>query len=342
MPKISEVREPKSVTAIKSLALKNTIIELLRHQKINYISEIAKSLDLKVSDVKKILVDIKREGYVTEFSNHDIVELRTILPKAPPQRIDVAKLTSGGHIKIGVVSDNHLASQYERMDILNALYDIFAQEGVTEVYQTGNIVEGEAEFNMYDLKVTGLSRQTDYLIDNFPVRKGIVTKFITGDDHEGWWTQREKIDVGRYIENEAMRQGREDLKYLGYLEADVEFKTSRGAVIMRLFHPSGGVPYAISYPVQKIVESYTNDKPHILLCGHYHQAGYLHIRNVHTILTATTKDQDVYLRKKHLAPQLGGWILEFHLSPDGTVPRFKQEFISFFDSNYYKSRGFYR
>jgi hypothetical protein len=125
------------------------------------------------------------------------------------------------------------------------------------------------------------------------------------------------------------------------MEADVILKASQGETILRVLHPGGGSAYAISYTSQKIVESYSSgEKPHILLDGHYHKAGYNYIRGVHVVQTGCTQDQTPFMRKKRLAAHLGGWIIEFSVDDQGAITRFKQEFIPFYDNGYYTKWGY--
>lgn len=211
------------------------------------------------------------------------VELSRDIPKSEPTKIDVGKL-KGRVVRFGLTADNHLGSKYCRLDVLNALFDIWEREGIKTVYQLGNMIDGEERFNKFDIIAYGINGQADYFADNWPRRDGMTTYFITGDDHEGWYVQREGIDIGRFLEDTAIRKGRGDLKYLGHMEHDICFTGKKQTSIMRLVHAGGGSAYATSYSVQKIVESYQGgEKPHILLVGHYHKAEYGYPREVHVL-----------------------------------------------------------
>jgi DNA-binding Lrp family transcriptional regulator len=245
--------------------------------------------------------------------------------------------------RFGVTSDNHLGSKHERLDVLNALYDLYESEGITEVYNAGNWIEGEARFNKYDINVYGMDRQVDYWIENYPRRKGIVTRYVAGDDHEGWYQQREQVEIGKYAELRARAAGREDLIYLGYVEADIELKAERGSRILRVMHPGGGSAYALSYSMQKMVESFQGgEKPCIILAGHYHKFDYNYYREVFTVQTGCTCDQSIFMRKNKIQAHVGGSIVEFNQAPDGTINRFKVEWLPFYDRGFYagKSRRF--
>ena len=108
------------------------------------------------------------------------VEISREIPKAEPTTIP-KKHMDGQWYRFGITSDNHLGSKYERMDVLNALYDIFAEEGIKVVYNAGNMIDGEARFNKYDLHKHGLEDQVNYVVSDYPKRDGVETHFITGD-----------------------------------------------------------------------------------------------------------------------------------------------------------------
>lgn len=235
---------------------------------------------------------------------------------------------AGASVTFGAVGDSHLCSNYERNDILEALYDIFAAEGITDVYHTGNYIDGEAKFNVSDIHTHGMDNQISYFARQYPLRTGITTHYIAGDDHEGWYCQRNGINIGKHTEDIAKREGRTDLRYLGYMQADV--KLLGGTVKMRVLHAGGGSGQAISLTSQRIVEYYhPNDRPHILLVGHYHKAEFLpDYKGVSIVQTGTTQECTPFMFKKRLAAHLGGWIVKVTVMPDGGL-RVAAEFISF-------------
>ena len=305
------------------------------------VEQLSDHFNVGISKVRKALESLKKKGHnITVLSQG--IELSREIPKAEPTIIP-AKSLAGKLIRFGYVTDNHLGSKYARLDVLNCLFDIFEQEGIKSVYQTGNMIDGEARFNKFDLLAYGLDGQCQYFVDNWPVRKGITTYYITGDDHEGWYVQREGINIGQHIEDMAKRSGRKDLVYLGHMEHDIVFKGLKQSTIMRLLHAGGGSSYATSYAPQKIVESYQGgEKPHILLVGHYHKAEYGFPREVHVVQGGTTEDQTPFMRKLKIQAHVGGWIVEFVLTPEGRVSRFKTEWIPFFDKGFYDKAWKYK
>lgn len=247
-------------------------------------------------------------------------------------------IDSGDWFRYGLVSDTHLACKEERLPELHNQYDLFVKEGITTVFHAGNIIDGYIpRINGESAIRTTIDGQAQYVVDNYPQRKGITTYFITGDDHESWFSPG--FNIGGYIAFMCADQGRTDLKYIGHVEADIELKISRKAsTIIKIQHPGGGSAYARSYTGQKQIEALEGgEKPAILVQGHYHVSNYMQERNVHVISLPGFQDQTIFARKKRLRMEVGGAILEFKVNPDdGSVTRCRVEFNRYFTRAYYK------
>ena len=237
-----------------------------------------------------------------------------------------------GWTVIGAVSDSHLGSKHYRPDVLHYLYDRFADEGVEAVYHAGNWIEGESRLNRHDIKIFGLDDQIDYMVQEYPQRKGITTYYISGDDHEGWYQQRERISIGQHLQDRARSVGRNDLVFLGYLEADVDWVTSEGKATLRVMHGGGGTPYALSYPAQKTVESFqSGEKPDMLILGHYHKMFHSYVRSVHVVQPGCTQDQSIFMRKKGIEAHVGGAMVYVRQHAKGFIMECAPRFMSFYD-----------
>lgn len=248
-----------------------------------------------------------------------------------------------GKYRFGWLGDTHLCSKYERLDVLKDIYRRFAEADIDRIFHAGNWIDGEARFNKYDLNVHGMDAQIRYLRDNYPVApNGLVTYSIAGDDHEGWYCQREGVDIGKYAESEMRAGGRTDWKNLGYMEAFIPLQhaTSGKTTQLHLVHPGGGSAYATSYTVQKLVESYSGgSKPAVLLAGHYHKLEYLCTRNVHCIQTGCTQDQTPFARKKRLHYAIGGGWCELEQDADsGAIVGCTVATWNYFDRGFYQDR----
>jgi hypothetical protein len=242
----------------------------------------------------------------------------------------------------GIASDNHLGSKYERLDVLNDLYDKFAAEGVDRVFNAGNWIDGEARFNKFDLSIHGMDQQIEYMADVYPKRDGIVTYAVAGDDHEGWYGQREGIDIGKHAERIMRDAGRDDWVHVGFMESFIGLKNANSGKASNLLlqHPGGGSSYALSYVVQKIVESFEGgEKPAVLISGHYHKLWTGDIRNVWCLMAGCTQDQTTFMRKKRISAHVGGLIVKLTQDPrTGAITACRPEMFRYFNKGYYNNR----
>src|ERR1035437_1654490 len=301
---------------------------------------LADALDCSPRRVTEALEGMKARGALLRQNSDGAFEL-TIAEACTGVVSPILATHEKWNHRLGVVSDNHLCNKHSRLDVLNAAYDDFEREGITDVFNSGNWIDGEHKFTRPESIVRpGMDAQIEYLLENYPQKKGITTHYIAGDDHEGWYQQRECIEIGLYLQLCAEKAGRHDLKYLGYAEADVPLKSPGGTIVMRVVHPGGGSAYAISYTDQKRVESYQGGKkPQIEIVGHYHKYNVGYPREVYTVQAGCTCDQTLFMRKKRLQAMVGYCIIEIQQdTTDGHLCRARHEFIPFYDRGYYEKR----
>ena len=237
----------------------------------------------------------------------------------------------------GAAGDLHAGSKYTRWDVREDLYRQFIEAGAQCSFDTGNWIEGEASFNRYDIEAHGLDQQCRLLADKHP--RGLPTYAVWGDDHEGWYVQREGIDVGRYAES-VMREAGHEWTDLGFMEAHVKLVNANSgqSASLTVVHPGGGSAYALSYSIQKIVESYEGgEKPAVGLYGHYHKLWSGIIRNVWVAQTGCQQDQTPFMRKKRLEAHIGGQLIKLKQDPrTGAITSMTPEIIRYFNKGYYE------
>lgn len=304
------------------------------------IAALAEKYEVSKLSVRKAARALKDEGYNVHIGHEAIQALQSEAPHKP-LGVEVAEfMNKDGWFVFGACGDKHMGSRHHRSDVLNALYDVYASEGIKHVFDSGNVIDGEARFNFHELTHYGMEAQVMNFVENHPARPGMTTYFVCGDDHEGWYQQKLKMSIGEYIQGKAIKAGRTDLVYLGYMEADIEFRTKYGKAIGKVMHPGGGSAYAESYTQQKIAEAFSEgEKPHFCLIGHYHKALYGYHRGIHMLQTGCTQDQTSFMRKKRLKAALGGWIVRMHQAPKGHINRFAPEFIGgFYPRDFYRNR----
>jgi predicted phosphodiesterase len=241
--------------------------------------------------------------------------------------VDTSRFT-GKVVTFGVVSDTHLGSKFQQMTFLNQAYDLFAEEGITDVLHCGDMFGGNGHVyrgQVYELFCHGADETIAYGVANYPKRDGITTHVISGN-HDLSFLQSEGLDVVA-----AVARQRDDINYLGQYSAVVNF----GELKVGLHHGEGGCSYARSYKLQKLIEQLApENKPHALFLGHYHVACGLEMyRNVFARMMPCFEAQTPYLVRKALYPELGFYIVKALMNPvdrvDG-VTNFRAEFYPFF------------
>lgn len=276
--------------------------------------------DIPYSTVKNYLHRLKKktEKLVTETK-------RVAVANQEPASYD-AKWDGAQVIKFAVISDIHIGSKYTQLTHLHNFYDRLVMEGVTDVYNAGDLTEGlkMRPGHEYEVYTISADEMRDDVIKNYPCREGIVTHFITGN-HDASIYKHIGYDIGA-----AIADKRPDMDYLGRDCAIVHLTPN---CTLELRHPWDGVSYATSYKLQKMIESMESDsKPNILVVGHYHKQLYMFYRNVHGLYPGCFQGQTPFTRGKGISVYLGGYIVTVRVLEDGTIVGFQPEFIPYYAS----------
>lgn len=338
--KVDELLEKTTPRAV----LKKKILAATKKQPNITLLELGRLVYAPIADLEQAVFDLQHEGY--EFRVAEETIERDLLPPPAQAKSHFWRVRKSKPLKIGIVTDTHLGNIHARLDALNTAYDHFAAEGITRVYHGGNFIDGyKVGINEFELVEEGgpsIERQINYAARIYPQRKGISTYFITGCCHEGWWIKKSGLNVGRLMESRFRERGRQDVEYLGHLEADIELRTSNLAKtqrgpIMRVFHPGGGTAYALSYKSQKIAASLQGgEKPQIQVITHYHKFDYNYAREIHNVLAGCLEDQTTFMRRHHIEAHVGYLIFEIKVASDGAIESFKPEWKPFYDRGFYK------
>lgn len=303
--------------------------------------QLAKRLNATSAKAKEVVEYLSHHDSYNIIPQGDVYVLSREIPPAPTLNLDRLK---GKEYEFGIISDPHLCCIDERLDVCNAGFDEFERRGIKDVFLPGNLIHGEWYRIFHEIKdgCFGAHKQARYFADNWPARKGITTRFITGECHEGWY-QDKGMKIGYYIENVCRDSDRNDIKFIGHIEQDITITTAYGETKIRLQHPGGGCAYALSYPSQKMVESFQGgEKPNMLISGHYHKFDVCYPREVVTIMAGTACDQTRYMRLRKLAAHVGFIICKIGSRLDGTIGRLNVEFFPFYDRKYHRKLESYQ
>lgn len=290
--------------------------EYLTKKKKPYIKNVMKDLNLKEHEVYGLVSLLKQEGYLFDIIDNQIVKIK------PIKENSVYKLPNNlEHLKLLMISDTHLASKYDRLDILRYLYAEAEDRGVNYVLHSGDLCEGVSgrQQQLYELKENSYTGQRDYVIDKYP-KSDIPTYLISGN-HDLWWVKQCGADICKDICNQ-----RQDLIYLGSDCEDMKI----GKLRVRLYHGSKGQSYAKSYRLQKYLDSISADElPHILQTGHIHQAFYMKQGKTHCFQTSCLQDLTPYERSMGFNNDKSVWWTDVYMDDKGNPVKIEQELETF-------------
>lgn len=282
-------------------------------------SRIAKRLGKTESDIREYFRKIDLEKMLGASGSKNFKSFENLVPKKHTADWDGVET-----IRFGLIGDTHFNSKYAQITYLHDFYSICAEEGISDVYHTGDIDEGEQMRvgHQYECYNQGADDHVSEIVARYPSHEGITTNFITGN-HDASIYKKCGVDIGK-----AIAQKRPDMRYLGRDWAKVKLTPN---CILELRHPWDGGAYALSYKPQKMIESMEADsKPNILAIGHYHKVDYMFYRNVHCFLTACFQSQTPFTRGKGLSVHMGGWMVTVRVDALGHVLRIIPEFVPFY------------
>ena len=279
--------------------------------------EICNELQLKDYEVIGLIGLMKQDGELIDYVNGELVRLKT-----PPEINDIYQVeASSSHIPLLLISDTHLCSKYDRLDILRYLYAKADERGVKHILHSGDFTDGRSNRpeHIYELKEPSYEGQVDYCVEKYPTFSGKT--YVISGNHDDWWYKSTGSEIVKAIANR-----RDDIVYLGSDVADMKI----GKLKVRLFHGKGGNAYAKSYKVQKYLDSIPlEERPHILQTGHIHQSFYMKQDNTHCFQTSCLEDLTPFARSMGLANDKSVWWVDVEMNDRGQIQNITQELETF-------------
>lgn len=281
-----------------------------------HVQQVAEDLELEEYQIYGLIAILKKRGYY-----FDILEDRVVKIK-PLKENDIYEIENNlEHLKLLLISDTHLGSKYDRLDILRYLYKKAEENGTNYVLHSGDLTEGVSNRpqQLYELRECSYTAQRDYVVDKYP--KSSIPTYIIAGNHDLWWIKKCGSDI---VEDICDR--RDDLHYLGSDCEDLKI----GKLRIRMYHGNGGSAYAKSYKVQKYLDSIpAEERPHILQTGHTHQAFYMKQGNTHCFQTSCLQDLTPYERSMGFSNDKSCWWVDVYMDRKGNPIEVKQELESF-------------
>ena len=279
--------------------------------------EICNELQLKDYEVIGLIGLMKQDGELIDYINGELVRL-----KMPPEINDIYQVeASSSHIPLLLISDTHLCSKYDRLDILRYLYAKADERGVKHILHSGDFTDGRSNRpeHIYELREPSYEGQVEYCVEKYPTFSGKT--YVISGNHDDWWYKSTGSEIVKAIANR-----RDDIVYLGSDVADMKI----GKLKVRLFHGKGGNAYAKSYKVQKYLDSIPlEERPHILQTGHIHQSFYMKQDDTHCFQTSCLEDLTPFARSMGFANDKSVWWVDVEMNDRGQIQNITQELETF-------------
>lgn len=217
----------------------------------------------------------------------------------------------GKRIRIGAFGDTHIGHQKFSEDRFFQAFEEFKKEKVDFIVHTGDVHEGMSHRpgHIYELTHLGYEQQKEYSVKLFSQWTDSDIYAIDGN-HDRWFIKSN----GAYIVKDLDRR-LDNFHFIGHDEGDISLD---GRATLKLWHGEDGNSYAMSYRVQKIIESLSGgEKPSMMLCGHTHKYVKLFERNIHTISIGCIEGQTSWMRGKRIAAHVGFAIFDVYIGDKG-------------------------
>jgi len=294
---------------------------LLKERQPFKLEDVATELKVGVEVVQSVVEKLASQGYTFRNTGEYYIHSKNALLGSI---YDASKRFNGRYLKFGIVSDTHLGSNMERLDLLEQVYDIFKKEGAKTVFHAGDFTDGYGVYRGQEFEVhkVGQEEQIDYAIKVYPQRP-LVRTFTIAGNHD--LRQYERGGSDPLVQ---VARARKDIEYLGQLDARVKLADN---VAMEILHPSGSIAYALSYKAQRDINNRpASDLPNILVYGHWHTSFYMQYRDVQFLQAPCLKETGLWERSKGLHTTLGCWLVEAVLTDDlSSLAKFKPELFRF-------------
>ena len=308
------------------------VFKLLKNKSLSA-EEISEALDRSVGTIMSIVRRMEAEGYNVRTTHHRVEastqeSLRT---PEPPQVLFDAQ-----HIRFGIYADMHKGSKEEQITAFRHWIGYARDEGIEVFFGLGDYTAGRGVYRGQDLDLylfTADEQLNALEQDLQPLPN--ETHILLGGNHDFAHLRNGYTDVvARFCEKYP------NAHFAGYDLADIPLTSDTG---IRLWHPSGGKPYATSYRLQKGMEamayeqllnlsreaSEENPIIKVIAAGHIHVDAKVHEGAILGLQCACFEGQTNYLKRKSIYPQIGGYIVDLWLDDRGNIARERIEFSKY-------------
>ena len=229
----------------------------------------------------------------------------------------------GKHIRIGCITDTHIGHKRSPRARIEQAFEEFRKSKVDFITHSGDVTEGMSHRpgQVYELDCIGYDAQKREAVDIFSQWTDTDIYAVDGN-HDRWYLKSNGALIVKDIAVEVP-----NFYFIGHDEGDISLD---GRATLKLWHGEDGSSYALSYRLQKIIESLSGgEKPNILVAGHVHKYANIFERNVYCVSAGCLQSQTSWMRGKRLSAHVGFCIIDACVCDTG-VSKFGVEFFPFY------------
>lgn len=278
----------------------------LSHETLNRYLREAKKRGISTSDKSKLISKIIQN--YTDRELEAIAKGGRIVPgygKVPIISFE------GDRVRVGAMTDTHLGSVKMPIERIYQAFDEFRKAKVDFITHSGDVTEGMSTRpgHIYELSHIGYDLQKTLAIEVFGQWTDTDIYAIDGN-HDRWFLKSNGAKIVKDVADMLPH-----FKFLGHDEGDISLK---GKATLKLWHGEDGNSYALSYRLQKILESLTGgEKPNAMLVGHVHKYVDIFERHVFCTSVGSMQSQTPWMRGKRIASHTGFAIIDYWVNDRG-------------------------
>ena len=215
-------------------------------------------------------------------------------------------------IEICLLSDPHYASVFDRVDVMEWIYDECERRGIDSIFCAGDLTDGYYPLrpnHQKNQKVNGYDAVLEYVLNVHPYSRYIKFFTIAGNHDKAF----KKSDNKNICEEIAKK--RSDIVYLGEDSADVQI----GKLLLHIYHGYGRSKKSLLERIQDYYQKLSENVPDILQMGHIHHSFFDVINGTYAFQAAALTNQTDPVGKGDWGCEISCWFVKISFDEFGNV-----------------------
>ncbi|NLS79419.1 MAG: hypothetical protein GXY76_19390 [Chloroflexi bacterium] len=317
-PTGAEPSPPRTFQGIDAQAL----IRLLRERPCA-LEELSQAFDRSEHTILAAIDEMCAAGFGVCRRDRQVEMRHYDAPQAPPRTLADERCS---RLSLALYSDTHCGDKTAQPTAMRAfLQEAREKYGCTVALHCGDVTAGLGVYagQVQDLQTVSADEQIEIAGERIPVIPGL-THYVLGGNHDFSFYKAIGLDVVQLLCSR-----REDMTYVGSDFAQIPLTPD---LDVAMWHPAGGVPYALSYRGQRFLNQLTSDElekvvlktsPSPRLClvaaGHLHQSMYFRQGHIAYFQLGCFEGRNSFFKRKGWKPAIGGYVVELDITEGGMI-----------------------